>query len=110
LREFADAIGEFPIPESPRPAIAGGFYRGDGTNGLQQEHLALEVYPIGKTGDLAVRVRLATEDWDHEGPEFQDRVELRITTGYEPMARFSRDLRALVEGRASQAELGGSPS
>jgi hypothetical protein len=104
LQDFAEAVGMFPIPEGNPPYIAGGLKK-DGSRELEQEHLALKVYPIDRIGHLGVQVRIATELWNDARPESQHKVELEIVTSYEPPAKFSRDLKSLVEGRIKEAIL-----
>ena len=105
LQDFAEAIRMFPIPEGSRPCIAGGFLKKDGSGALEQEHLALKAYPIDRKGHLGIQVRIATELWNDARPESQHKVELEIITSYEPLLRFSRDLKALAEGRIKEAIL-----
>lgn len=66
LQDFADAIAVFPIPEENPPKILGGFLKKDGGGELEQEHLALKVYPIDHTGHLGIQIRIATELWNNE--------------------------------------------
>jgi hypothetical protein len=105
LQDFAEAIGIFPFPEGNPPSIAGGFSKKDGSEDLEQEHLALKVYPTDRKGHFGVQVRLATELWNDARPESQHKVELEIVTSYEPLAKFSRDLKYLVDGRIKEAIL-----
>ena len=105
LQDFAEAVGMFPIPEGNSPYIVGGFLKKDGNGDLEQEHLALKIYPIDRRGHLGVQVRIATELWSDARPESQHKVELEIVTSYEPLAKFSRDLKSLVEGRIKEAVL-----
>jgi hypothetical protein len=51
------------------------------------------------------RDRSATELWNDARPQSQHKVELEIVTSYEPLAKFSRDLKSLVEGRIKEAVL-----
>jgi len=105
LQGFAEAIAMFPISEKNPPSIVGGFWKKDGSGGLEQEHLALKVYPIDCRGHLGVQVRIATELWPDVRPESQHKVQLEIITTYEPLAKFSRVLLALAEGRIKEAIL-----
>jgi hypothetical protein len=52
-----------------------------------------------------VQVRIATELWDEKRQESQHIVKLEILTTYEPINRFSKDLKALVLGRIKEAVL-----
>ena len=105
LQDFAAAICMFPILEGNSPSIAGGFLKKDGRGELEQEHLALKVYPIARKGHLGVQVKIATALWNDARPESQHKVELEIVTSYEPLVKFSRDLKSLVEGRIKEAIL-----
>ena len=105
LDEFASALAVFPISEENPPAIRSGFGRQDGSGELEQEHLSLRVYPIDRTGHLGVQIRLATEVWAQTRPESQHSVQLEIPTSYEPLAQFSRQLKALLDGSVKEAIL-----
>jgi hypothetical protein len=107
IKEFADACGRFPISGNDKPNLRGGFFKKDGSGTLDQEHLALSIYPIDSRGHLAVQVRLATEVWDLSRSESQHLVQLEIITSYEPLLRFSRELRALADGKRSDVILDG---
>lgn len=107
LQEFADALAAFPIPEEKPPEVVGGFYKNDGSGELTQEHLGLKVYPIDHRGHLGIQVRIATELWGDERPESQQMVRLEIFTSYEPLLKFSKDLKALIVGRIHEATLDG---
>jgi hypothetical protein len=106
LQDFAEAVGMFPIPEENSPYIVGGFFKKDGGGDLEQEHLALKVYPIDRTGHIGIQARIATELRNEARPESQQKVELEIITSSEPLAKFSRELKLLVEGRIKEVILG----
>ena len=110
LQDFAKAIGMFPIAEGNPPYIAGGFYKKDGSPGLEQVHLSLKVYSVDRRGHLGDQVTIATELWNDARPESQHKVELEIHTGYEPLAKFSRELKALAEGSIKETILEDDPS
>jgi hypothetical protein len=50
---------------------------------------------------------MATSIWQDTRPKSQSAVRLEIITTYEPLARFSKDLLALVAGTVSLATLEG---
>jgi CheY-like chemotaxis protein len=80
----------------------------EGTEFLRRAHeLCPKSLRIDSTRHLGVQVRIATEFWNDARPESQHRVELGIVTSYEPLARFSRDLKSLVEGRIKEVILEG---
>jgi hypothetical protein len=73
FEEFADLIAAFPLP-SKKCSIAGGFWKDDN---LDQEHLAIDVYPVDLRGHIGVQVRIATELWKESRPESQMSAQLR---------------------------------
>lgn len=105
LKEFADAIMAFPIPDAVRPSIAGGFWSKEVRGHLEQEHLALTVYPIGRRGQLGVQVRLATELWEGDREESQSSVKVELLTSYQQLAEFAQQLLLLVRGQGREAIL-----
>ena len=105
LEDFADEIAAFPLPEKDFPEIAGGFGKQDAPDELAQEHLAISVYPIDRNGHLGVQVRIATELWNDAREKSQHSVRLEILTTYEPIAKFSKELKALMRGRIKEAVL-----
>ena len=107
IERFAEAITAFPLPVDPRPSLAGGFWRKDGSEQLDQEHLGISVYPIGLRGYIGLQIRIADEMWDYNRKEEERRVQVEIVTTYEPLARFSRQLVALVRGDIVEAILEG---
>jgi hypothetical protein len=107
LEAFAAALTTFPLPSNPRPEIAAGFYEEAAPHGLRQEHLALAAYQVGRRGYVGVQVRMMTPLWGEERPESQKAVRLEIITTYEPLARFARELLALVQGSTDEAVLEG---
>jgi hypothetical protein len=107
IEKFADAVGCFPISKNDVPILRGGFWKKDNSGELAQEHLAISVSPADNRGHLAVRVRIATELWEGSAPESQQAVRLEIITSYEPMVRFSRELKALVAGARDELVLEG---
>ena len=50
---------------------------------------------------------MATEVWDAIAHRSQRIAQVEIVTTYEPMARFSKDLLAMLDGIASAATLEG---
>jgi hypothetical protein len=106
LLEFANALATYPIPKDKLPKIAGGFWRKDVSDELDQEHLAISVYPIDGVGNLGVQVRLATAENSSEmRPESLHVVKLEIQTKYNALATFSKQIIDLVNGRIEKAVL-----
>ncbi|GAC1445894.1 MAG: hypothetical protein NVSMB56_00450 [Pyrinomonadaceae bacterium] len=105
LQAFIEELIIFPIPKRKSIQVVGGFYKKDGTGEIDQEHLAISVYPIDSRGHLGVQVRIATELWKDQRPESQQAVKLEIITSYEPLMQFSRKLKALMDGRIEEVIL-----
>jgi len=107
IREFALAISEFPLPDAARCVIASGFWSKETSGALEQEHLGIDVYPVDHRGHIGVQVRMATEMWNDTRPGSQKTATLEITTTYEPLAGFGKDILAIISGSASEATLAG---
>jgi hypothetical protein len=107
LEGFARAIGELPLPDSHRCCIASGFGSGEKPGELEQEHVGIELYPADQRGHIGIQVRLATEFWPDTRPKSRKAVVLEVITTYQALADFSRDLVALLQGRAADALLRG---
>src|SRR5690242_512262 len=71
LKEFAKAIGEFPLPERTRCQIASGFGSKEEQGKLEQEHLGIDLYPVGRRGYIGIQVRAATQLWQDMRPDSQ---------------------------------------
>jgi hypothetical protein len=104
IKEFANAISGYPLPERHHCSLASGFGP-RAPEPLHQEHLSIEVYPIDSRGHLGVQVRMATPLWNDTRPDSQRTAKLELLTTYEPIAKFSRDLLAVLEGTAEEAIL-----
>jgi len=107
IQEFAGAISEFPLPELSRCSLASGFWSKEVPGALEQEHLGIEIYPVDHRGHIGVQVRMATEIWNDTRPKSHKAAKLEIITTYEPLAKFSKDLLAMLSGTASEATLAG---
>ena len=93
------------MSEAAPLCITGGFGKNDASGELEQEHVALKVYPIDRRGHIGIQVRLSSALWPGMRPESQMAVKTQIVTTYEPLAQFSRELRALVRGSVAEAVL-----
>lgn len=109
IEEFAKAICTFPLPnKDKRLSIAGGFWSKEPNGELDQEHLGITVFALdGQRGYIAIQVRIATEVWPGSPPKAKKTANIEVVTTYEPLARFSKDLMALMHGKTSEALLEG---
>jgi len=107
IQEFAGAVSEFPLPEISRCSLASGFCSKQKPGVLEQEHVGIDIYPIDHRGHIGVQVRMATEMWNDTRLRSQKTAKVEIITTYEPIARFSKDLLALLNGTISEALLAG---
>jgi hypothetical protein len=106
IEEFADLITVFPLPSSQKCSLAGGFWK-EREHKLDQEHLGIDIYPIGRRGHIGVQVRIASELWKGSRPEAQMMAKVEVITFYQPLLDFSSQLKKLVRGSAKQALLEG---
>jgi hypothetical protein len=107
IEKFAIALGAFPLRS---PAISGGFLERDGAGNLK-EHLGISLYAIDSRGHIRVQVRMSTTE--HPGdtrPESRHAATVEIMTTYEPLSKFSRQLRALLRGDVAEIRLDGEES
>jgi hypothetical protein len=106
IEEFADLITAYPLPSTKKCSLAGGFWKERGHE-LDQEHLGIDIYPIGPRGHIGVQVRIASELWEASRPESQMMVKVEVITSYQLLADFSSQLKKLVRGSLEQALLEG---
>jgi hypothetical protein len=104
IDKFADAIAAFPLPTDRRCLLNSGFWK---NGGLDQEHLAIEIYPVDTRGHIGVQVRLASELWGNDRQQSQSAVRVEMYTTYERLRKFSNDLRALVHDASEEILLEG---
>jgi hypothetical protein len=109
LVAFAESLREFPLPaQDDRRVIAGGFGNLHKPNEVAQEHLAISVYPVNtKRGYVGIQVRMATVHWPDMRPESQMKATVELLTTYEPLAKFSKDLIAVLRGSLHEAIIEG---
>ncbi len=105
IERFAESIAAFPLGNELH-SIAGGFVgTKDRPNELDQEHLGITVYPIDSRGYIGVQVRMAMPVHDNERPESQQSATVELVTTHQPLARFSRELIAMLRGNAEEVVL-----
>lgn len=107
LQQFARSIAEFPLPDISRCSLASGFGSKQNPGELEQEHLGIDVYPVDHRGHIGIQVRMATEMWSDTRPRSQKTARVEIITTYEPIAKFSKDLPAMLGGTISEVLLVG---
>jgi hypothetical protein len=105
VQEFARAIAEFPLPDVSRCALVSGFGSKQKPGELEQEHVGIEVYPVDHRGHIGIQVRMATAMWSDTRRRSQKKAKVEIITTYQPIARFSKDLLAMLNGSSSEATL-----
>ena len=105
LVEESKKFEEYPITESSHPILEGGYWNEEKNAKLSQEHLHISVYPIDSRGNLGVRIRAATELLPEDRKESQHYVAVELKTTYEDIAKFAKNIRALVAGESNVATL-----
>lgn len=105
LKSFAESIAQFPLADHDVHAITSGFAASN--DHPEQEHVGIEIYTIDKRGHIGVQVRMATPIWPEARLKSQKATKLEIITTYEPLAQFSKDWLALLNGVISEATIEG---
>lgn len=104
IEEFAKELSTFPLPDRETIILKGGFWKSDL---LDQEHLALEVYPIDRRGHIGVQIRMASELWKPTRPQSQMTAKVELVTSYQPLLEFSNHLQDLVRNEIEELLLEG---
>jgi hypothetical protein len=105
LRRFAVALSQYPLVQGQCCSLAGGF--GESRDSAAEEHVGIDAYPVNRRGYIGIQVRLATQVWSETRRESQKIAQLEIVTTYQPLAKFSSDILAMLEGMLSEATLEG---
>jgi|SRR5580698_9706891 hypothetical protein len=109
IEAFAKAIGTFPLPvDDKRLSITGGFWSRERRGDLEQELLGISVYfADAPRGYIGIQIRMATPIWKGTRPDSKKSAAVEVVTTYEPLAKFSRDLDAVLRGKLKEAVLKG---
>lgn len=105
LEEKAELFGQYPLPVEHPVTIEGGFWSREKSGALSEEHLHIAAIPINARGGLALRVRVAAPRRNAEDPQSAFFAAGEIRTTYEDIARFSKELAALVRGERRDLRL-----
>ncbi len=105
LEKLANEFMEYPLRTENLPIIAGGFWRKEKKGELEQTHLLIKPYPISSTGELGVRVELASPLYESDRPESQHVVKVEIKTDYNSLESFGMQLKELAKLRLEEAIL-----
>jgi len=97
LHDFAQKLGAYPLSLDAPVELAGGF--------ADQEQVGIRVRPVGAKGQISVAVHLATPRWPDSRPEAVHEARLELLTTYEQLARFTKELAAVVRGLQPLARL-----
>jgi hypothetical protein len=104
LANFGRLVAEtFPLTKSL--GISGGFYDGTSTDTLSEEHLSIDLYPIGNCGRVGCQVRLASSLRDSERPQSKRAIQVELEVTYAELQRFGPALIDLASGKATKAVL-----
>jgi hypothetical protein len=106
LKDFARSLSIYPLADDDHPNIHGGFGGNLRTGSSPQEHVRLEIGPVGGKGQVGIWVHLATEVWPDTRPESFYEVRLELLTTYERLRMFSIHLLRVLEGDLSEASIG----
>ncbi|MDD2319356.1 MAG: hypothetical protein PHO83_04815 [Geobacteraceae bacterium] len=104
LAELSENFMAYPLCTERLPIIVGGYWSKN-KNELEQTHLLIKAYPIGCTGELGVRIELATPLYESDRPESQLVVKVEIKTDYNGLESFGKQLSQLAKLRREEAIL-----
>jgi hypothetical protein len=105
LFEKSKLFAQYPLPKDQPVTLEGGYWKGDNAPTLEQEHLHISAYPTNSRGEIGLRVRVATPLGTDDRPQSQSCAAVEITTNYEALARFSKQLGFLAQGDIREVEL-----
>jgi hypothetical protein len=108
LESFAEGSGAYPLATTPRLEIRGGYVSSSNPATLDQEHLALYVYPTNLRGGVGIQLRATTSLQTGDRPEMQSRTAFEMPVTYEALRHFSKDLKSLLRGDLGEALIEGS--
>jgi hypothetical protein len=105
LASKAEKFGQYPLPSEPHVCIEGGYWTEDHFSKLAEEHLHLSAYPINSRGGIRLKIRVASSLGGNARPQSQCYAGAEISTEYEQLARFSRELASLARGETNEVVL-----
>ncbi len=109
LAQFAAALRGYPLPSEASPALVGGYGLVDAGADDFQEYFSVRVEPIGRLGQVRLKVRLVA-DASVISPTLRQpvglhRVDLELLTTYERLRSFSADLLAVAKTGNGEATI-----
>lgn len=108
LEVLSKEFKTYPLRPENLPTIAGGIWSKDIKGELEQPHLFIKPYPIGSTGEVGVRIELATPLYQSDRPESQHVVKVEIKTDYNSLESFAKQLVQLARLQRKDAVLNGN--
>ncbi len=97
LVEFASKLGQIRSRKEPFPELTSGY--------LDQPHITIRVYPVGKTYHIGVHIRLATHIQEPERIQNQHVLIVELDTHQWYLDDFAIELIKLSKGEVDQAIL-----
>lgn len=107
LVAFSEELLSYPIAPEKLPKIEGGFWSKEKKGILEQVHFLLKIYPIGSTGKLGAKIRVATPRYESDRCDSQHIAEVEIETDYNALESFAGQLKQLAKLERSDATLNG---
>src|SRR5579862_7138544 len=95
LENFARSMARHPLEGTIE--VSSGFGK-SGPDEVDQEHLAIRVYPLDRRGHIGVQIRMATPIWPDIRRQLEMAAKLELVTDYEPLRKFGADLISLLRG------------
>jgi hypothetical protein len=105
LQDFARSLSIYPLPDENHPHVESGFGANPRTGATAQEHVGLEVGPVGGKGQVGIWIHLATAVWPDARPKQFYEVRLELLTTYERLRMFSNHLGRVLDGDLDEATI-----
>lgn len=105
LEKLSEDLQAYPLPSDNLPIIEGGYWSKEKRGELKQTHVLIKPYPIGSTGQLGVRVELATPLNESDRHASQHVVKVELRTDYNSLALFGKQLKDVAKLRQEEAIL-----
>jgi hypothetical protein len=107
LERFSEQLLAYPLPPDGVAALQGGFWSKTQRGELAQLHVSLKFRPVGLRGAVGCAVILRTPLNDGDNSKVSSLVEVELRSSYQELSDFSKSLKHLALGEASEAILRG---
>jgi hypothetical protein len=107
LESFSQMLLAYPLPPDGVAPFQGGFWSKTKKGVLAQLLVSLKFHPVGLRGAVGCMVTLRTPLSDLDTTKVSSLVEVELRSSYQELSDFSKSLKHLARGEASEAILRG---